>query len=161
MPQLLSNVIDVYPYRRSNVGREYLLLRRSADTVYAGEWRMVGGKIHDREKAWEAARRELEEETRCAPIRLWAVPSANVFYEWQTDTVRIIPAFAAEIDGEPVLNHEHDVFRWFDFEGACTHLKWPEQRRLLGIVHAELDRDISVSWRVPLTGSADQSSAST
>ncbi len=122
---------------------------------------MVGGKIHDGEKAWEAARRELEEETGCAPVSLWVVPSVNVFYEWQTDTVRIIPAFAAELDREPVLNHEHDSFLWLDFEEASNRLRWSEQRRLLGIVHAELDRDISVTWQVPLSGSADPSQAST
>jgi dATP pyrophosphohydrolase len=161
MPHLVSNVIDVYPYRRSGSRCEYLLLRRRADTIYAGEWRMVGGKIHEGEKAWEAARRELEEETGCVPVTLWAVPSANVFYEWQTDNVHIITAFAAEIDGEPALNHEHDAYRWFEFDEARTRLRWPEQRRLIEIVDAELDRDISVSWRVPVSGSTDPSQVST
>lgn len=148
MPEIVSNLVDVYPYRHSGTKCEYMLLRRSPHVVYAGEWRMVGGKRRQDERAWEAARRELQEETGCRPVLLWALPSANTFYEWQTDSVRVTPAFAAEIDGEPVLNHEHDAYEWLDFEEAQARLRWPEQRRLLGIVHAELGREIPVSWRV-------------
>lgn len=148
MPKTVSRLVDVYPYRRSGPSHEFLLLRRSPGVVYAGDWRMVGGKIRQGEAAWQAARRELEEETGCRPVLMWTVPSVNVFYEWQTDTVRVIPAFAAEIDSDPVLNHEHDAYQWLDCDEACARLQWPEQRRLLGIVHAELDRDIPVSWRV-------------
>ena len=148
MAAFVSDLIDVYPYRRTGRTTEYLLLQRSSEVVYAGEWRMVGGKIHDGEKAWEAARRELREETALEPSLLWTVPSANVFYEWQTDAVRVAAAFAAEVDGDPVLNHEHHAFGWFDYDAARARLRWPEQRRLLGIVHAELDREIPVSWRV-------------
>ncbi len=148
MADVVANLVDVYPYRGSAADREYLLLRRRPGVIYSGDWRMVGGKILDSETAWQAAGRELEEETGCKPLVMWAIPSANVFFEWEKDTVRVIPAFAAEIDRDPVLNHEHDAFGWYDYEAACQLLCWPEQRRLLGIVHEELDRDIPVSWRV-------------
>jgi len=93
MPEAVVRVIDVYPYRLVEEGEpEFLLLRRAADVVYAGAWRMVGGKIDAGEAAWQAALRELREETGCAPARLWALPSVNTFYEWRHDRVNRRPS---------------------------------------------------------------------
>ena len=45
--------------------------------------------------------------------------------------MNLIPAFAAEVAGDPVLNHEHDAAVWLDPEAAVDRLAWPEQQRLL------------------------------
>jgi 8-oxo-dGTP pyrophosphatase MutT (NUDIX family) len=92
---------------------------------------MVGGKIEPGETAWAAARRELREETGRAPVRFWTLPSANHFYEWRHDRVNVAPAFAAELDADPVLDAEHDAFAWLAPAAAAARLAWPEQRRLL------------------------------
>jgi dATP pyrophosphohydrolase len=155
-PTLMRHrLVDVYPYR-IGTGREveYLLLRRAASIVYAGDWRMVGGKIERGETAWQAALRELEEETGLTPACLWVVPSVNSFYEWETDRVHQIPAFAAELDGDPVLNHEHDAFVWLSAEDATGRLVWPEQRRLLRLVGSSL-RDGVASELLVVPGSTE------
>lgn len=139
MPEVRVRVVDVYPYRLSaGAPIRFLLLRRAAGTVYAGQWRMIGGKIDPGEPAWQAARRELLEETGCAPSRFWAVPSVNAFYAWEADTVNLAPAFAARLDTDPTLDDEHDAFGWFYAEQAAARLRWPEQRRLLRLVDAIL-----------------------
>ncbi len=99
MPGSVVRVVDVYPYRESAVNPEFLLLRRAPGTEYAGQWRMVGGKIESGEAAWETAHREVTEETGHAPDRLWTLPSVNAFYEWQDDRINLIPAFAAALPG--------------------------------------------------------------
>jgi dATP pyrophosphohydrolase len=134
MTELAVRVIDVYPYRRTGRGVELLLLRRAAGRQYEGSWRMVGGKIGPGEAAWEAARRELREETGFVPVQLWSIPSVNFFYEWREDRVNVVPAFAAEVEGDPVLDHEHDAFEWLAPEDAETRLSWPEQVRLAGLI---------------------------
>ncbi|MDX1418546.1 MAG: NUDIX domain-containing protein [Rubricoccaceae bacterium] len=138
-PSATVRVVDVYPYRVAD-GRvpEFLLARRAAGIVYAGQWRMIGGKVDRGETAWEAALRELHEETARRPVRFWALPSVNHFYEWQRDTVALVPAFAAELDGEPVLDAEHDAFVWLPAEAAAARLAWPEQQRLLRLADALL-----------------------
>jgi len=77
MPGSVVRVVDVYPYRESAVNPEFLLLRRAPGTEYAGQWRMVGGKIESGEAAWETAHREVTEETGHAPDRLWTLPSVT------------------------------------------------------------------------------------
>jgi len=131
MVETVVRVVDVYAYRLEGDRPRFLLLRRAPGVSYAGQWRMIGGKIRRGEAAWQTALREIEEETGQQPRRLWVVPSLNAFYEWQHDRVNLIPAFAAELADDPVLNDEHDAFAWLDEEEAVARLPWPEQQRLL------------------------------
>ena len=146
MADLRIRVVDVYPYRLRPEGAEFLLLRRAEDAIYAGTWRMVGGKIEPGEAAWAAALRELKEETQRVPVRFWTVPSVNAFYEWQADRVNLVPAFAAEIDGDPVLDREHDAFGWFPAAEAVARLSWPEQQRLVQLIDDCLAGTLPASW---------------
>ncbi len=136
MPDVVCRVIDCHVFYRNNGSPLYLLMRRSSDVIYAGSWRMVGGKIEAGEKAYETALRELKEETGLAARKLWAVPYVNQFYEANKDRVNIIPVFAAEADKqEVVLSREHSEYRWFDYNEAKELLPWPAQIEGLRIVH--------------------------
>jgi dATP pyrophosphohydrolase len=111
-------------------------MQRSEDVIYAGSWRMVGGKIEKHEKAYETALRELREETGLNALRLWAAPFINNFYEASKDRVNIIPVFAAEVGSqEVVLSREHSAYRWVSYEEARELLPWPSQIEGLRIVH--------------------------
>jgi dATP pyrophosphohydrolase len=131
MPNSSVRVVDVYPYREQSVNPEFLLLHRAPDTTYAGQWRMVGGKIKTDEAAWETALREVTEETGQRPSHLWTIPSVNAFYEWTDDRINLIPAFAAALPDDPMLDDEHDAFAWLPAQEAVDRLAWPEQQRLL------------------------------
>ena len=67
MPEVVSNVIDVYPFRRAENGVEFLLLKRVASVRLGGTWQAVHGRIEAGETAWQAALRELKEETGLTP----------------------------------------------------------------------------------------------
>lgn len=136
----MPRLIDVYPYRRHHNQYEYLLLKRASQTMYAGQWRMVGGKVKEYEKAWEAALRELKEETAREPVTFWAVPSINHFYNPATDSVELIPAFAAELpaDCQIKLNREHTAYQWVLNNEINRFINWPEQLRLLTLIHSIL-----------------------
>lgn len=149
-PRLTLRVVDVYPYRLlPEGGAAFLLLRRAAERVYAGQWRMVGGKIRPGEAAWQAALRELREETGQAPARCWVIPSVNTFYEWQHDRLNLVPAFAAELRADPVPDAEHDAWAWFTPEAAAARLAWPEQQRLLLLADRLLRAGIPPELELP------------
>ena len=147
MPESVVRVVDVYPYRRAGERAEFLLLRRAEAVPYAGQWRMVGGKTEAEETAWQAALRELHEETSARPVRFWSVPSVNAFYEWQADRINL---FAAELRDDPMLNHEHDASAWLTADEASGRLRWPEQRRLLKLVDQLLREGVPPELEIPL-----------
>jgi 8-oxo-dGTP pyrophosphatase MutT (NUDIX family) len=108
---------------------EYLLLERSSHKIYAKTWRMVGGKLHADETAWQGCLRELQEETRLPIARLLCVPYVNRFYEWKHDRINDIPVFVAvtERGSDPVLDDEHSAFEWLPLDSALERLPWPGQ----------------------------------
>ena len=130
-------MIDLYPYRIGDQGLEFLLFKRAPGKIYEGQWRMVGGKAEMGESYWQAARREFLEETQMAMRCFWTVPSVNQFYEYKTDTIYRIPVFGAEVAAheEPVLNEEHTEYRWVCLEELGAWVNWPEQLRLMGLIH--------------------------
>lgn len=146
MPEITCRVIDCHVFIVKDDEPLYLLLKRAPDVIYAGSWRMVGGKIEPGEKAYETAIRELEEETGLKPLRMWSVPYINSFYEASKDRVNIIPVFAVQSNSDKVrLSREHAEFRWLPYDDALALLPWPAQQEGLRIVHAYIVKQKTVS----------------
>lgn len=133
----MKKLIDLYPYKLINEKPAFLVLKRSVGKIYANQWRMVGGKVKQNETYWKAALRELEEETGHKPVKFWTVPTINQFYEASTNQIHTIPAFAAELDSEPdiILDEEHSEAEWIYHHEADSYLHWPEQIRIIGLIH--------------------------
>ena len=131
----LPDLIDAYIYRMGPNGPEYLTLLRASHKIYAGQWRMIGGKVDPGETFWQAAYREIQEETQLTPSPFWTVPTVNQFYNPKHDVFHKIPVFAGEIDvdADPILDDEHTDYRWVSAGDIETFFLWPEQQR---IVHA-------------------------
>lgn len=132
----MNALIDVYPYRKIENEIQFLVMHRAERRRYAGQWRMIGGKVEEGETRWQAGLRELKEETGCRPATYWTIPSVNQFYEVETDQIHHIAAFAAELEAdEPIsLNHEHDDHKWIDLGQINRYIVWPEQRRLIRLI---------------------------
>ncbi|WP_445665056.1 NUDIX domain-containing protein [Fodinibius sp. AD559] len=132
----MKRLVDVYPYRKEQDGVEFLIFKRAADVSYAHQWRMIGGKVNRDETHFEAALRELEEETGLSPDLFWTIPSVNQFYDHDSDSILQIPAFGAQINQELAitLNHEHVSWKWISPNEFNTYIQWPEQKRLMNLL---------------------------
>lgn len=132
----MSNLVDVYPYCKVENEWKLLLFKRAEDVIYPGQWRMIGGKVEEQETAAEAAFREFREETGIIPKLFWVIPSINQFYDHQSDTIKQIPAFAAEVgtDTDIILNHEHVDYSLIRPKEIENYALWPEQERLFKLV---------------------------
>jgi dATP pyrophosphohydrolase len=123
--------------RRLGDTHQVLLLKRTG--TLAGEWCQIAGKIEEGEKAWEAALRELGEETGLKPIELYSADICEQFYEAHSDAITIVPVFVAFVGSEThvLLNHEHSEFRWVSFDEALEMVPFAGQRCVLRHVERE------------------------
>ncbi len=147
-----DRLIDVYPYCVTDEGIRFLVFRRTEAVMYGGQWRMIGGKVGDSENRAMAALRELKEETGCDAALFWTVPSVNQFYDAASDTIHLIAAFAARLDRHASirLNHEHDHYQWIGIQDVKNFIKWPEQVRLIYLIHDILTDDgVMPEWLIP------------
>ena len=147
----MTRLVDVYPYQKAQEGIEFLIFKRSADVEYAGQWRMIGGKVREKEERPEAAVRELEEETGLKALTFWTVPSVNKFYDHRADVIHNIAVFAAEVNGNDQieLNHEHVNYQWISPSKISEYINWPEQRRLMHLIEEiVINNEILNEWKI-------------
>jgi dATP pyrophosphohydrolase len=143
MAVLQRTHIEVYVFRRRGNRVEFLCLRRSEGRKLAGVWQPVTGKSRGRERALDAAAREVEEETGLDRLRWWALETVTIYFDPDEDAVVALPLFAAEAPARArvTLSHEHDAFRWLPMRAAGARYLWEGQRRGLADVKREvLDR---------------------
>jgi dihydroneopterin triphosphate diphosphatase len=117
----------------------YLLIRRCSPYL-CGTWQMVSGKIEAGERAWEAALREIWEETGIVPDRFYSADTVETFYLKSQDKILNCPVFVgivSSLSSVTLSPQEHDAYEWVDLETAMKKLVWSEQRRVLAHIHQE------------------------
>ena len=142
MPKTKIRVVDAYVFRQTKNGFRFLLLKRARTKMYEHLWQGVAGKIEKGEKAWQAAIRELKEETGFDPIRIFVADHVSRFYETHGDRVNLVPVFGIEVEnGDVTLSKEHCEFQWMDFENARNTLVWNGQKEGIAAVFDMLNSD--------------------
>jgi dATP pyrophosphohydrolase len=134
--------VAVYVFRRTPV-IELLQLRRAGPRdPYRATWHNVYGGVEEGETAPEAALRELAEETALRPIRFFQVEHLEMFYFRATDQITTMPVFAVEVDPEatPVLDPEHDGWRWVAADDFARWFMWRSQREAIAVLLDQLER---------------------
>lgn len=133
---IISNLIEAHIFREQNGKLEFLLLKRSPEQYYPNLWQMVSGKIKENETAYDAALREIKEETSLIPEKFWVAPTVNSFYSPDKDYICLLPVFAAKVkvDSEVKLSSEHTEYKWLSSEDAKNILAWDGQRISVDVI---------------------------
>ena len=129
-----------------------MLLAQRRSQYMEGIWTYIAGHIEPDETGWQAARRELAEETGLQPESLYASSFSEQFYDRTNDCIQIVPAFVALVPSTASvrLNDEHAAYAWLPIEEAMTRLPFGSQRDLLAHVRREfIERTPTDYLRVP------------
>ena len=127
-------VVDVYVFRKVENKIRFLLLKRANKKIY--------------EHLWQAALRELNEETGLQPKHMFITDHVSKFYEQIGDRINLVPVFGIEVESEEVrLSDEHTEFRWMDVDEAEETLVWSGQKKGVRTVHGMLrSNDDRMKW---------------
>jgi len=133
----------IFVFRASEEGEQVLLTHRCPDL--GGFWHAVAGGVETGEADYEAAERELLEETgldggetlgpRCHSYSyslLEELPARRANYPPGTERI-FVTCFRIDAPAgwEPTLNWEHDDSRWCGLKEAFKLLRWPTVREAL------------------------------
>ncbi len=148
MSDIIVRVIDAYIFSRTKNGLKFLLLKRAKTKMYEHLWQGVAGKIEKNETAWQAAIRELKEETGFSPLKMFVADHISRFYEADFDRINLVPVFGIEVDKQKViLSKEHSEYRWVDFKVASKTLVWNGQKEgILAVYNMINTKDDRVKW---------------
>ena len=144
MSDIKVRVIDchIVCYNDNKLDWEFLLLKRSMNTIYPGTWQGVTGKIELSETPYKTALRELMEETGLIANRLFTVDKVNTFYDYKRDTMNLIPVFGVMVSTTDVkLSKEHTEFKWCSVDEAKKLITWDQQKKGVQIFYDMITKD--------------------
>lgn len=143
------DAVAVVVLRGAGDDAEVLLLRRSSG-AFAGAWTFVMGGVEDGERATDAARRELLEETGLALVTLFTAGELDAFYDPVRDRIVHVPFFVARVPNGDVRLEEdvHDEHRWVHFSQAEEMLEFASNRRVLGEIKRTFVTHLPAAWRL-------------
>ena len=135
------------PYRKREKYQFCVFHRADID-----QYQFVAGGGEDDEDAYEAAVREIREETKVSagalvPLTSMAFIPAAVISEkhrrfWSEDTY-VIPeyAFGFECDTDICLSDEHADYEWLDYKEARSRLTWDSNKTALYELNCRLQKE--------------------
>ena len=134
--EVTSNIVEAHIFKIEIDVMKFLLLKRQSNESYPNLWQMVSGAIEGKEMAYEAAIREIVEETGITINKMWVVPNVNSFYSPDKNKLFMVPVFAALTDDENIkISNEHSEYKWVSKEEAVKLLAWPGQRKSVEIIY--------------------------
>lgn len=137
---VMCDGVSVFLIKGTGRGAQTLLMRRAK--TLKGTSCQVTGSIEKGETAWQAAVREVREETGITLQTIWSGDICEQFYEPEKERIALMPVFVGYVEDwvKVRLNDEHDAFEWVTFPQAHARVTFPGQRRTMQHVEKEFAR---------------------
>lgn len=130
MPDVVSDIVDVYVFRRLNARVQFLLLQRRADVALGQTWQSFHTQILQNESTLAAARRAVLDLAGLQVSAVFSADYVNQFYDDTRDVLVLAPVIAVNVSPQaPVrLGDELRDCAWLDRDEATARLPFTGQR---------------------------------
>lgn len=130
MPRVVSDIVDVYVFRRLNARVQFLLLQRRPDVALPQTWQAFHSQILAGETTLDAVRRAVKDLCGLNVSAIYSADYVNQFYDEGRDAMVLAPVFGVNVSPQAPINLGSD-FRdaaWFDRDEATSRLAFSGQR---------------------------------
>jgi len=130
MPEMVSDIVDVYVFRRLNARVQFLLLQRRANVPLGNTWQSFHTQIQGYESTIEAGQRAVRELAGLTVSEVYSADYINEFFDDTRDVVVLAPVLAVNVSPQaPVtLGPELKECAWWDTNQAIARLPFAGQR---------------------------------
>lgn len=130
MTSVVTDIVDVYVFRRLNARVQFLLLQRHNDVPMAQTWQAFHQEIPVGTSASDAARSAVSSLAGLAIDRFYSADFINQFYDEARDAVVLAPVLGVTIVDQSAVNLAEDFqdAGWFDRDEATARLPFSGQR---------------------------------
>ncbi|HQY32174.1 MAG TPA: hypothetical protein PK691_12830 [Thermomicrobiales bacterium] len=123
MPQLKSDVVEVFVVRWQNGRIETMLGKRASAQPFGSIWQPFTARIEFNEPTIEAARRSVIGGCGLQVAELYACDRTHQFFDHQRDVIVIAPVLAAIAHPTPHrVGQDFESVEWFDTPTAIANL---------------------------------------
>ncbi|MCF2649443.1 NUDIX domain-containing protein [Niallia circulans] len=129
-------------------GRYHVLLMKRATQILKDMWCYIGGSLEQGEKAWEAALREVREETGITNVNLYSSNTFDQLYSPLENYIYIAPVFVGFVEENQVveLNEEHSEYKWLSFDEARQLVTLPGNEEVLTFIEKHFIKNTITEW---------------
>ena len=130
MPRIVSDIVDVYVFRRLNARVQFLLLQRRPDVALPHTWQSFHSQIRVGDTTIETVQRAVRELCGLNVSAVYSADYVNQFYDEGRDALVLAPVFAVNVSPQAPIDLAED-FRdaaWFDRDEATARLAFSGQR---------------------------------
>lgn len=140
--------VNVAVVKKDDDGWKFLVLKRAETESYGGCWGFLTGGKKEAETVAQLVVRELLEETKLAPLSMWATEYLVQFYEPESDSIWLLPLIVAVVDSGSVvqLSDENSDFRWLPAPKAKHLVTWRNLVRAIEEIADELEIHPARNW---------------
>jgi dATP pyrophosphohydrolase len=130
MPEIVSDIVDVYVFRRLNARVQFLLLQRRANVPLGNTWQSFHTQVQGFETTIDAGRRAVRELAGLNVSEVYSADYINEFFDDTRDVVVLAPVLAVNVNPQaPVsLGPELKECAWWDTNQAIARLPFAGQR---------------------------------
>ncbi len=130
MPQVLSDIVDVYVFRRLNARVQFLLLQRRSDVAFPHTWQAFHSQVRVGDTTLQTIMATVRSLAGLNVSAIYSADYINQFYDEGRDAIVLAPVFAVNVSPQsPIdLGDDYRDAAWFGRDEATARLPFSGQR---------------------------------